>query len=109
VPLRLPEWALGTTRQLPVPVVFPPLAFNNSISLFQIDFAIQTLNNMITERQKKYAKYAEQIQKVQEVSTVLTRIKMNVDELIPLMERLNSVLPPDDQLEPFVMKPPKTG
>ncbi|XP_064622930.1 BLOC-1-related complex subunit 5-like [Lineus longissimus] len=78
------------------------------VRIKEIDFAIQTLNSMITERQKKYAKYAEQIQKVQEVSSVLTRIKMNVDELVPLMERLNSVLPPDDQLEPFVMRPTKT-
>ncbi|XP_074643869.1 BLOC-1-related complex subunit 5-like isoform X2 [Tubulanus polymorphus] len=77
------------------------------VRIKEIDFAIQTLNNMLTERQKKYAKYAEQIQKVGEVSSVLTRVKMHVDELIPLMERLNSVLPPEEQLEPFVMKPPR--
>ena len=77
---------------------------NNLYVLFQIDFVIQTLYNQLTERQKKYAKYAEQIQKVQEMSSVLNRVRMSVEQTVPLMERLNSVLPPDDQLEPFTLK-----
>ena len=77
----------------------------------QIDFAISTLYNKLTERQKRFAKYAEQIQKIQEMNTVLIRVRSTVEQTIPLMERLNSVLPPDDQLEPFSMsaaasKPP---
>ena len=74
-------------------------------SVLQVDFAAQTLYNQLTDRQKKFAKYAEQIQKVNEMATVLNRVKMNVQQTIPLMERLNSVLPLEDQLEPFSMKP----
>ena len=70
----------------------------------QIDFAIATLYQQMTERQKKFAKYAEQVHKIQEMHSVLNRIKMNVDQTTALMERLNSVLPPEEQLEPFSMK-----
>ena len=69
----------------------------------QIDFVISTLYNNLTERQKRFAKYAEQIQKIQEMHTVLSKVRMTVEQTIPLMERLNSVLPPEDQIEPFAM------
>ncbi len=43
------------------------------------------------------------------MSNVLNKVKMNVEQILPLMDRLNSVLPPEDQLETFSMKPqPKT-
>ena len=71
--------------------------------LFQVDYQIQTLYAQLTDRQKKYAKYAEQIKKVGEMQTVLNKVKMNVEQTLPLMERLNSVLPEEDQMEPFSM------
>ena len=74
------------------------------IFVLQIDYTIQVLYNALQERQKKFAKYAEQIQKVNEMHSALNKIKMNVEQTLPLMERLNSVLPPEDQLEPFSMK-----
>lgn len=37
--------------------------------------------------------------------SMINKVKMNVEQAIPVMERLNSVLPPDEQLEPFSMKP----
>jgi len=39
----------------------------------EIDFAIATLVNMMTERQKKYVKYSEKLNKVQEISTTLQK------------------------------------
>lgn len=74
----------------------------------QIDCAIQMLMNLMSERQKKYSKCAEQFQKVNETASALNRIKMNIEQIVPLMDRLNQVLPPDDQLEPFSLKPPKS-
>lgn len=74
-------------------------------NFLQVDYTIHQLYNALTERQKRFAKYAEQIQKVQEMHNVLNKVKMNVEQTLPLMERLNSVLPPNDQLEPFSMKP----
>ncbi len=74
------------------------------VRIKEVDITVSTLYNNLTERQKRFAKYAEQIKKVNETSTVLSRVKMNVDQLIPLLDRLNNVLPPGDQLEPFSMK-----
>ncbi|ELU11971.1 hypothetical protein CAPTEDRAFT_216779 [Capitella teleta] len=76
-------------------------------SIREVDFAIQTLYSNLTERQKKFSKYAEQIQKVGEVKTCLKKIRMNIDQTLPLMEKLNSVLHPGDQLEHFQVKQQK--
>ncbi|XP_070532726.1 BLOC-1-related complex subunit 5-like [Ptychodera flava] len=73
----------------------------------EVDQSINTIMASMTDRQKKFAKYAEHIQKVEEMSAVLKRVQMSVDQLVPLMERLNSVLPDDDRLEAFSMRPEK--
>lgn len=67
------------------------------------------LFNLMVERQKKYAKHAEQFQRVTETVTVLNRVKGSIDNILPKMERLNQLLPPDEQLEPFQMKLNKPG
>ena len=60
--------------------------------------------NTMTERQKKYAKYADQFQRTSETVSVLNRVKNSIDDIIPKMETLNRMLPPDERLEPFQMK-----
>ena len=72
----------------------------------QVDLAIQTMYNNLTERRNRFAKYTEQIQKVNEITTTLTRIQTSLEQTIPIMDRLNSVLPLEEQLEPFTFKQP---
>lgn len=72
--------------------------------VLQIDCVIQKLMHVMSEKQKKYAKYAEQFQRTSETVTVLNRIKDTMNDIIPKMEALNRLLPPEEQLEPFQIK-----
>jgi hypothetical protein len=63
------------------------------------------LQHALVERQKRYHKYAEQFQRVREMVTTLNKVKGTMDDIVPCMDRLNQLLPPGEQLEPFVLKP----
>ncbi|VDI02180.1 Hypothetical predicted protein [Mytilus galloprovincialis] len=74
------------------------------VRIKEIDCAMQMLHNLMQDKQKKYHKYAEQFQRVSETVTTLNKIKSSMDNIIPKMESLNKLLPPDDRLEPFDFK-----
>jgi len=65
----------------------------------EIDFAVNTLMAMLTERQKKYAKLAEQVSKTSDILQSVRSIRTTVDGLIPLMNDINSELPEHLRLE----------
>lgn len=67
--------------------------------LSQIDFAVSTLNNFLTERQKKYAKYTVELGKVREISASLRKITGLLPELVDSAWKLNDFLPADLQLD----------
>ncbi|XP_071943303.1 BLOC-1-related complex subunit 5-like [Antedon mediterranea] len=70
----------------------------------EIDTEIISITSTLSERQKKFAKYAEHIQKINEMSSTVKRIQMSVDQLIPTMNMLNSMLPESERLEQCKMK-----
>jgi len=65
---------------------------------------MQTLYTTLTTQQKQVARYVEQMQKISEVSTLSSRIQMTLDQTVPILERLNSILPVEEQLETLVFK-----
>ncbi|KAM4820423.1 BLOC-1-related complex subunit 5 isoform 2-T2 [Thomomys bottae] len=71
----------------------------------EMDLSVGVVFSSMQERQKRYARYAEQIQKVQEMSAILRRVQLGIDQTLPLLERLNSLLPESERLEPFSMQP----
>lgn len=86
-------------KQLSEAVAFDQNAL--CVRIKEIDCAMHMLLNLMNEKQKKFHKYAEQFQRVSETVTTLNKIKNSMDNLIPKMESLNELLPPEDRLESF--------
>ena len=57
------------------------------------------------ERYKRLSHTAFQVKKVEEMKTTLKRIDASFKLLVPMMERLNNVLPEDERLEVFTIEP----
>lgn len=59
----------------------------------EIDFAVNQLMSMLSERQKKYAKLAEQVSKTSDILQSVRSVRSTIDGLVPLMNDINSGLP----------------
>ena len=57
------------------------------------------LLNLMQDRQKKYHKYADQFQRVSETLSVLNKVKDSVDKIVPKLDAINQLLPPEERLE----------
>jgi len=88
-------------RQLSEAVAFDQNAL--CIRIKEIDHTIHVLSSSLNERQKKFSKSVEQFSRVTETLATLKKIKRSMDEVVPKMEMLNSMLPESEQLEPFVL------
>ncbi|ESO02221.1 hypothetical protein HELRODRAFT_65782, partial [Helobdella robusta] len=86
---------------------------NNLVSrIKELDLNLQTHYLVLIEKRNKFAKYTEQVQKVQEISSALKRIHSTLQNTIHTMNNLNSLLPPNEQLEVFTLSsntPPSTS
>lgn len=65
---------------------------------------MQSLHMTLCSQQKQFARHADQLKKVTEMLSLCNRIHMTIDQTLPVLERLNSLLPSDRQLEPFSLK-----
>jgi len=63
----------------------------------------------VNERYKRLSQEAVQLKKVEEMNANLKRIDANLKRLVPMMERLNNILPDEERLEEFSLSPYSTG
>jgi len=68
----------------------------------EVDASLASVVSALQDRQKKYAVHCTKLSAVREVSRTLARCHMLLNENIDMMEVLNTSLPADMRLEPFV-------
>ncbi|RUS86092.1 hypothetical protein EGW08_006112 [Elysia chlorotica] len=86
-------------KQLSEAVAFDQNAL--CIRIKEVDHSIHVQNSSLVERQKKYAKFVEQFGRITETLSTLKKIQKGMDDIVPRMDILNSLLPAEDQLETF--------
>jgi hypothetical protein len=68
----------------------------------EIETDVVAVTNNLQDRQKRYEKYCEKMSVVRDISRTLAKCHMLLNENIDMMDALNSSLPQDLRLEPFV-------
>ncbi len=73
----------------------------SNCSKFQIDYAVATLANFISERQKQCAKHASEIHRVREINAQLKKLIAALQQMVPTVQELNEQLPKSERLPPL--------
>lgn len=76
-----------------------------SSQIREIDVNCVSVLRRVNDRYKRLSVAAVQLKKVEEMNANLKRIDANLKRLVPMMERLNNVLPDDERLEEFSLSP----
>jgi len=71
----------------------------------EMDVYCATVLRGVNDRYKRLSYAAGQLRRVEEMNANLKRIDTNLKRLVPMMERLNNVLPEDERLEEFSLSP----
>ena len=71
----------------------------------EIDAHCTSVLRKVTKRHKELTSTMNQVKRVEEMIQTVKRIDVNYKRLIPMMERLNSILPDEEKLEQFSLQP----
>ena len=71
----------------------------------EMDVYCATILRGVNDRHKRLSHVAGQLRKVEEMNANLKKIDANLKRLVPMMERLNNVLPEGERLEEFSLAP----
>lgn len=80
-----------------------------SSQIREMDGYCASVLRRVNDRYKRFSQAAVQLRKVEEMNANLRRIDANLKRLVPMMERLNNILPDDERLEDFSLSPYSVG
>ena len=80
-----------------------------SSQIREMDVYCVSVLRRVNDRYKRLSQAAVQLKKVEEMNANLKRIDANLKRLVPVMERLNNILPDEERLEEFSLSPYSTG
>lgn len=81
-----------------------------SRSIRAMDVNVTQILGTTTKQNNSYTQWSTHIRSsVKDVSTSLTAIQKSVEGLVPLVNELNDLLPPQERLQPFTLSPGGSG
>ena len=76
-----------------------------STRIREIEAYCTAVLRLVSKRHRDLTSAINQVKKVEEMSLTVKRINVNCKRLVPMMERLNSILPDEERLEHFSPHP----
>lgn len=71
----------------------------------EVEVNCAAVMSAVSDRYRRLVHVSAHLKKVQEMSQTLRRLDFNIKRIIPMMDRLNNLLPEDDRLESFNYQP----